>query len=265
MHRRERKQLLVGAASLCGLAIVVHLLDGWFHTNPLAASLIGAVIVDLFGGRLGLQWNQGLPANAWQRTLRVLRGVALGAGIALFIVLVAAMLGWTHVMRGSPTVMGLGLGVAGPLAMAARDELLYRGVPMAIAGGRVPDRYLLPFVALLGAAPIVLQPGASVIGVVLAISSGAFFAVCWRLGRGAYVPWGAHAGWLFMAGAGVHGGLLDAWFRDGVLVPISRAHGTIAWLAAVVFAIAALGSAQYVARRRARETLRGTSASGDQG
>lgn len=265
MHRRERKQLMVGAAGLCGLAIVVHLLDGWFHTNPLAASLIGAVIVDLFGGRLGLQWSEGLPATRSQRALRMLSGIALGAGLALFIVLVAATLRWTTVLRGSPSAMGLGLGIAGPLAMAARDELLYRGVPFAIARGRVPDRYLLPFVALLGAAPIVLQPGASVIGVVLAIASGAFFAVCWRLGRGAYVAWGAHAGWLFMAGSGVHGALLDAWFKDGVLVPSAKAHGTIAWLAAVAFAIAALGSAQYVARRRLHEAQSAGNASGDQG
>lgn len=265
MHGRDRNQLLVGAAGLIALALVVHLLDAWFHTNPMAAALIGAVIVDLFGGRLGLQWNEGLPASAGQRTLRVLRGVALGAGVALFVVLAAAMLRWTTVLRGSPSVMGLGLGIAAPLAMAARDELLYRGVPMAIARGRVPDRYLLPFTALLGAAPIVLQPGASVIGVVLAISSGAFFAVCWRLGRGAYLAWGAHAGWLFMAGSGVHGALLDAWFKNGVLVPSAKAHGTIAWLAAVTFAISALGTAQYVARRRSREARASRNASGDQG
>ncbi|HQP37694.1 MAG TPA: hypothetical protein PLI95_21065 [Polyangiaceae bacterium] len=250
MHRKERNQLIAGAAALLGLGAGLHLLDGWLHTNPLAASLIGAVVVDLVGGRLGLKWSDQEGLTARLKGLAFLRGFGSGIGIALAVVVVAALLRWTTVTRGSPSIVGLALGFAAPLALAARDELLFRGLPMALARGRVKDRWLLPFVALLGAAPIVLQPGATLIGVVLAVCSGGFHAVCWRLGRGAWIAWGAHAGWSFMAGAGVHGVLLDAWFNDGVLVPAARAHGAVAWLAALLFAIAALGSLHWASRPR---------------
>ncbi|MBI5538370.1 MAG: hypothetical protein HY898_36945 [Deltaproteobacteria bacterium] len=249
MRRSELSKLAVGALTVAALGVVVHLLDGWMQTNPLAGAIIGAVLVDLVGGRLGLTWDETKQAKGGALALTVLRGFAFGAGLALGIAVIASMLRWARITQGSPSLMGLGLGVASPLAIAARDEVLYRGVPLLVMRGRISDRWALPFCALLGAAPIVLRPGASVIGVVLAASTGAFFTVLWRVGRGAWLPWGAHAGWLFMAGAGIHGSLLDVWFKDGLLVPVARAHGNPAWLGALVFAMAAFAAAWWYARR----------------
>ena len=249
VQRSDLSKLAVGAATVGAMGAAVHLLEGWMQTNPLAAAIIGAVLLDVLGGRLGLVWDETRQAKGSALALTVLRGFAMGAALALSIAVVGATLRWATIARGSPSLMGLGLGVATPLAIAARDELLYRGIPLMMMRGRVPDRWALPFCALLGAAPIALRPGASVIGVVLAASAGAFFAILWRIGRGAWLPWGAHAGWLFMAGAGIHGSLLDAWFTDGLLVPVARAHGNPAWLGALVFALAAFGSSWWYARR----------------
>jgi hypothetical protein len=249
VQRAEVRKMLVGALVLGALATAAHLVEAWWQTNPLGAAIVGAVMIDIVGGRLGLEWDEGGKAKTAALASFSLRGFALGAGVALLVAALAAAFGWARISRGSPTIVGLGLGLAAPLAFAARDELLYRGLPLLLMRGRIPDRYALPFCALLGAAPLALKPGASLIGVVLAASSGAFFAILWRIGRGAWVAWGAHAGWLFMAGAGIHGALLDAWFRDGMLIPVERAHGNAAWLGALVFALSAFAAAWWHARK----------------
>jgi hypothetical protein len=241
--------LAVGAAGLTAAAVAAFLLEGWLQANPLGAAIIGALVVDVLGGRLGMVWDETRKVKALGVVLATLRGFALGAGVTMLIVVVALMLGWVRVGRGSPSLVGLGLGLATPLAIAARDEMLYRGLPLAVMRDLIPDRWALPFTALLGAAPVVLRPGASVIGVVLAAAAGAFFAILWRLGRGGWTAWGAHAGFLFMAGAGLHGALLDTWFRDGAVVPFARAHGNPAWLGALLFALAAFVAAWWFARR----------------
>ena len=235
------------------VGVGVHLVEGWLQANPLGAAIIGAVLVDLVGGRFGLVWDETHKARPLGIGLTTLRGFAVGVGAALVITVVAVAWGWASVRHGSPSLFGLGLGLASPLAIAARDEMLYRGLPLAIMRGRIPDRWALPYCSLLGAAPIVLRPGASVMGVMLAASTGALFAILWRLGRGGWLAWGAHAGWLFMAGAGIHGGLLDVWFKDGALVPVGRAHGNPAWLGALVFAIGAFATAWWYARKAPAE------------
>jgi hypothetical protein len=242
-----------GAVTLLVCGALAQLCDSYLESNPLLGAVLGVVAVDLLGRRVGLAWDESPAARAWAPALALARGFGLGAALALGSELGAVALGWAEVRRGTPSLLGLGLGLALALATALRDELLFRGVPLAAARGLVRDRHLLPFSALLGAAPLVLAPGASVLGPVLAAAGGALFAVLWRAGGGVYVAWGAHAGWLFVAGAGSHGALLEVRMHEGILAPVAQARGAPAWLAALVLATAALGTAQWYARRaRAR-------------
>jgi hypothetical protein len=249
MRRSQLVEISQGAAGLVAVGAAVYWLDGLMSSNPIGSALIGAVVVDLVGSRFGMVWDETAAASMRVRAHSVLRGVAIGAGIALMVVLVARLLGWATVSGGSPTAIGLVFGVAAPTAQAVRDELLLRGIPLAVMRGRISDRVALPFAALLGAAPLMGQGDGSWVAVILAIGSGGLFALLWRVGRGAYLACGAHAGWLFMTGAGTHGVLLDAGFRDGLLVPVARAHGGPAWLAAAGFVVAFTAAAMHRIRR----------------
>jgi len=157
----------------------------------------------------------------------------------MLVVGVAWVMGWAEVALGGPTVTGLGLGAIGSLVGAARDEVLFRGAPLVLCKDRVPDRWALPFVALLGAAPHMLQPNTTMLGIAIVLLSGWVFALAVRAGRGLWMAWGAHAGWLFMLEVGTRGELLDVGLGDGVWMPIAYAQGHAAWVVLGMVALVA--------------------------
>ena len=169
-------------------------------------------------------------------------GSVLGVVAATMVIGVASLAGLATIQLGSPTLVGLGMGLALPVAQAARDELLFRGAPLALMRNRIPDRFAIPFAALLGGAPMLLTVEQSPVGVGIVVLTGLAFAFAWRIGKGAFLPWGAHAGWLFMVGAGSRGAVLDVSLAHGGLLPFARAEGMVAWIALVVAAAMAVGA-----------------------
>jgi hypothetical protein len=201
--------------------------------------LIGAMGVELMARRSGLVWDEtGSKTSILARRLAV--GFGLGVVAAGAVVLVTAFFGGAKVGWGHPDLLGLGIGLLVPGAQAARDELLFRGASLALMRGKIPDRYALPFTALLGAAPMLLADRLSLLGLAIVIMSGMAFALLWRIGRGMYLAWGAHAGWLFAMGGGIGGGLLDVTFGGAQLFPLTRADGVVGWVALAVAVVAVL-------------------------
>jgi hypothetical protein len=232
------------------MGAIVFALEAFLDTYRLAALLIGVFAVEYLARKQGFQWDETGKRTTMQSARMVAAGFGLGAAVVLLMVGVAWGAGLAKVTMGSPTLVGLGLGVVTPLAQAARDELLFRGAPLAMMKDRIPDRFALPFVALLGAAPLWLQPNPSLVGIAIAVVTGWVFALALRAGRGVLLAWGAHAGWLFMLGAGTRGGVLDVSLGAGIWLPLGYAEGTVAWVAFGVVTLVAVGASVLYFRRR---------------
>lgn len=230
------------------MGAIAFTLESYLDAYQLAALLMGAFAVELLASKSGLRWDETSSRKPQHNAAILLVGFGLGAAAALLLVGIAALAGIATVKLGAPTLVGLGMGLALPLAQAARDELLFRGAPLAMMRDRIPDRYAIPFVALLGGAPMLLVPDRSPLGIATVILAGSVFALAWRIGKGAFLPWGAHAGWLFMLGAGSRGAVLDVSFGAGSLLPFVRADGAVAWLA--LFVVAALAAGAVILWRR---------------
>lgn len=223
-----------GTAALLGTGVVVFGLEAAIG-NPLLALAVGFFVVDIVARRLGAGFGEG--GNAYRQGAL---GLGLGLGLALLVALVARLFGLATLDLGAPTLMTL-LAIGRPLLAAFRDELLFRGIPLALARqARIQDGYTVVFAALLGAAPLL---GASPVrpeALLLTFTAGLFFALLFRAGLGR-VAFLAHAGWLFFADIGFRGALLDVSFSSGAIAPFASASGIPAYLAAAVFGIGAVG------------------------
>lgn len=245
----EVEKVARGAAWILLGGVIVRALDSGFDDRPLLALAFGAFTVDFLAQRTGVRWAEAEAAGK-SKYLEALRGLGIGIAIALAIVLASRLLGMAQMGTGSPSLL-LVMSAARPLLQAMRDELLFRGMPLAIARGRFSDKIALPFAALLGAAPLVTLPGIRPEALLLTVSSGLFFGLLWRAGGG-LLAWGAHAGWLFAADLAIRGVLLDVSFSEGAIAPAARASGWPAFVAAAGFA---MGSVVMVMGRRRRAAL----------
>lgn len=239
--RSEGVELGLRAVRLLAMGAIAFALESFLDAYRLAALLIGAFAVELLAGKVGLRLDETGKRKTMDLALVVLRGFGLGVAAALLVVAVAAAFGLATVSVGAPSLVGLGLGLVVPFAQAARDELLFRGAPLALLRDRIPDPYALPFAALLGGAPLLLVAERSPTGIAIVVVTGLAFAVAWRLGKGMFLAWGAHAGWLFMLGAGSRGSLLDVSFGTDQLLPFVRAEGAVAWVTLAIAILASIG------------------------
>jgi len=242
-------ELGLGAAWLVGSAAVLLILDGVLGAASMATALIGALLIDLMSARAGVRWDvAGAAGEPWGEPLpegtpkRIERRVATGAAVGLVaggvVVAISVALRWL-IGRGAglhPTY-ALGFALLRAAAVAVRDELLYRGIPLfAAARAGVRGPVARAFSALASGAAIALMPGVTPGAVALAIGSGWLFATLWQRDRGAWAAFGAHAAWVLLVGSGLHGGLLDLDWAVGNLAIGPSADGPPAWLAAVVLA-----------------------------
>src|SRR5262249_36765595 len=133
----------------------------------------------------------------------------------------------------------LAFAVARAVALAVRDELLFRGIPLtAAARAGVPAPVARAFAALVGGASIVMIPGVSAAAVALAVAPGGRFAARWGRERGGVA--GAHAAWTVLVGSVIHGGILDVEWTTGELAWGVGATGAPAWVAAAAMIAASL-------------------------
>lgn len=229
----------LGAMWLLGLAAALQILMFFFGTTSLATAVVGALIVDLGAGRAQISWSPD-TASASIIATRVAWAVGLGASPALLAVGLGCAFGWAKIHSGRLDIT-FGLTVAGTFALAIRDELLLRAIPIHfMRRAALPTYLIVGFPALLSVAPT-LAESPSVGAIALAISSGALFATLYaapilkaQWGAG---PWGAvsaHIAWAFVMGPLSHGGLVDLEWIHGDLAEGPKASGAPAFVAAAL-------------------------------
>ena len=229
----------MGLAWLLGTAAALQAAELLFSRFIMAVAISGAVIADVASTWAGVRWDQGTK-RAWKEAAgRIGAGAGVAAAVVAVTFAVGAGAGRVDVQAGAPSV-GIFLVVLRSAAIAVRDELVFRGIPIVAAQrAGVPAVAARGFAALAGAASIASLPGASAASLVLAAATGWLFATLWQRDRGAWSAVGAHAAWALLTGALLRGGLVDLAFREGNLVLGPRASGAPAWIAAGVAVIAA--------------------------
>lgn len=234
-RRLDRAALLQAAAWLVGGAAGVRLLEGFFADNPAAAAVLGAFLVDLMAGRAGVRWSEHAEVP-WWRDAR--RGLAVGATIGMLVLVVGHAVGWATIVLGVPS-LSLAFAALRVVALAARDELLLRVLPMVL-GGRagVPAPWLIGFCGLAAMAPHAAS-GAAPASIVLAGAMGILGARLVQATRGAVASVAAHAGFVMAIGPLSRGGFLDVRWCQGDPGPAPLAQGLIGWAAAAALLLAA--------------------------
>ena len=236
-------ELGLGAGWLVGLGAAVQLLDQILGAANLGAAILGALLVDLAAGRAGVRWDRedvGIDARKGAAR-RVAAGAAVALGAGGLVLALAAALRWFHAEDGARPSAALAFALARAAAVSVRDEMLFRGIPLAAAArAGVPAPIARGFAALVSGAAIVMVPGVSAAAVALAVGSGWLFATLWQRDGGAWAAVGAHAAWLLLIGSLLHGGLFDVDWTTGNLALGASSAGAPAWLTAAVLVVAAI-------------------------
>ncbi|APR82446.1 Hypothetical protein A7982_07795 [Minicystis rosea] len=241
--------LALGAAYLVGVAAAVLIVERIFPSASLGTALIGALVVDVAASRYGVRWGlvategegpeQTMPLRLALRRAGVGAGLALASGIV--VLLVARALGWIHGHGSLHPSFGIVFALIRAIAVAVRDEMLYRGIPiLAAQRAGIPAPASRVFAALAGGAAIALYPGVSLAAIALSIGSGFLFASLWQKEGGSFAAVGAHAAWLLLFGSLIHGGLFEVDFTVGNIAVGHGSTGAPAWLASGLCIVAAL-------------------------
>lgn len=227
--------LVEGAVALLAIGAILRGLAVAFD-NPMTGTFVGAVVVSFAMGRAGV------PVAS--RSSRALRraglGAILGTGVIAFAVVAGAPFG-ARLTAASPSV-ALVFGTAEALAIAFRDEIWLHGMPLAYAArAGIPPRAAATFAILTPVAAVALEPGATPPGLATVAAASALFVVLWTRSRDGWAPLAAHFTWAWLAGAVLAGELL---YLGPPLVHGAGGRGTIAWLAALGFVVAAVAASR---------------------
>jgi membrane protease YdiL (CAAX protease family) len=191
-----------------------------FVGNKLSAKATGAlaaqmVIAEWGAGRLAVAWSDpSAPVATFGSIVqRAGKGAALGILAAALVVAFAIATGAMVAHPNRPDVGELAIGLVSAALVAARDELLFRGVVIRAFRHACPTAALL---AICGGAAAAAEYGAlegAVQGngprLLVAALLGTAFAALWLRDRGAWLAFGAHTGWSLASGTAIGGGLLD--------------------------------------------------------
>jgi hypothetical protein len=248
LRANDVRELGLAGSLLLAAGLAQRILESQFAKRPFLAVVITAFVLDYWARRAGARWAPVELDTRGQVVRRWLGGFGWGAGAALFAVACAAATGSAHVGLGSASAMGIGLTALHIVAQAFRDELLYRGIPLALIGNRLPPPWPIAFSTALGVAPVLAFSSGRIELPLLALASGLFFALTWQLGAGGFVAWAAHVGWLFVIQIVVNGAPLDVEWTRGALTSDNVAGGAPPYLAAHGFAAVTLA---LLARKRA--------------
>lgn len=231
--------LLIGAAWLVGLRAALVVLAGVLESSPLPEAVIGALIVDIGTGRAGVLWAEGDPARGVVLRLAA-RGAAVGAGVAGLALGASIVLGLATVAPASLHATQL-IGFIPAAAVAVRDELLFRGLPLHFAArAGLPIWAAVAFGALASPSAFVAASSLSAAAVILAIANGALFGVLYAKTKSAWTAVGAHAAWTITTDVIARGGLFEARWSNGELASADAASGPPAYLAAALAVAASI-------------------------
>jgi membrane protease YdiL (CAAX protease family) len=173
------------------------------------------VLAEWGAGRLAVAWSDPSAAPPTYGAIgrRAGRGAAiglLGAAVVIGLMLATRALSWHD---NTPEVGQLAVGLVTAAIVAARDELLFRGILL-----RAFRNTCGPLARLLvcGGAAVAAEYGALAADsapsrerLLIAGLLGVAFASLWLVDRGGWLPLGAHAAWTTATGVLVRGGVFD--------------------------------------------------------
>jgi hypothetical protein len=237
MRPEDVRALARGGAMLLAAGVALRLLESIFASRPILPVVIGAFALDAWSRRLGVRW---MPTPAPESRSQVFRRwvarVGIGLGIGLFVVAGSAIGGAARVGFGTASATSMAIGAVRIAAHAFRDELLYRGIPLALAEGHVPRSWSIAFCTVFGVAPLMLSSGGRLELLVLGAAAAVFFALSWQVGPGGFAAWASHTGWLFAIEVVARGAPLDVTWS---LSSTTEASGVPAYIGAAAFGLAA--------------------------
>ncbi len=239
--RVDRKAALRDRARvvLWGLAILIATLIAsvLLAQNSTGALLAQLVIAEFGTGRIGVAWSDPLAAipSGKEIARRAGRGFFLGAAAA--IILMGSSVA-THAMTlgiGSFNIAALLAGLVTSACVAARNELLLRGLVLRALGPSASFDWRL---AACGAAGVAFrfgtEPSAQWPALVFTLLTSVACACLWMRDRGAWLAVSASTAFMFVSGPLSQGAVID--LRGPAPIDASLA----AILCGVVIAISAI-------------------------
>jgi membrane protease YdiL (CAAX protease family) len=202
---------LYGAVEFVGIRLSAKAM------GALAAQL---VIAEWGAGRLAVAWSDpsAPPPTFGSIARRAAKGAATGTFAASLVVAFALATGAMTAHPNRPEPSELAIGLMSAALVAARDELLLRGVVIRAFRHACPPGVLL---AICGGAAAAAEYGTlgapsdvTVPRLVVAGLLGVGFAALWLRDRGAWMAFGAHTAWSLATGAAIGGGLFDVRASD---------------------------------------------------
>ena len=230
--RDQLRLLATGALYLVSTAALLRAV-AMFVDNPMPAAVIGAAAVSLIAARADVR-TERFVARARKR-------MAWGAVVSL----AAAVLivGMARATGGSVEVSGVSAaafyGLAEAVGLGYAREMWLRGIPLTFAQrAGIPVRYAYWFAAMAGVATVLLEPGATVDGVVLTAASSALFTAMWIRGGDGHAAITAHVLWVWLTDAALGGEVFMVSIDGAKLTTLPDARGTVIYVVSAFFAVA---------------------------
>ncbi|HSQ62139.1 MAG TPA: CPBP family intramembrane glutamic endopeptidase [Polyangiaceae bacterium] len=240
---RDTARVVGGGAALFA---VVQTIGAYMAQNHTGAVVAQVVVAELGTGWLGVTWSDPLAPMPTAGTMakRALRGAAFGAAASVILVGASVLVHAAKAGAGSAGVAPILMGLFMSAFVAARDELLLRGLPLRALGKQTPVWLRLLVCGLaagafrFGAGP----EGVSAASVAFSALSGSALGALWIEDRGVWLAWGANAAFTFVTGT----------LAQGTLIDVTAAKGLDASLVAIVCGVffAASGAALVMRSKR---------------
>lgn len=218
------------------IAAVSQVACSILERTPLAALLISALAVDVLARRAGAPWDEPeLPARSLARDLGL--GAAIAAAASIVAIVIAIVVAGGHVSFGSMAIDALGLGFLRAMAIAYRDELLFRWIPSRLGESLATPFARAAFTTVFGAAPVLAFASDRPASVAVMLGVGALTSALMLRRESFGLIVGAHAAVIFVTST-VFSSVLDARWAEGSLVVLERASGAPGWLLGLTLVIA---------------------------
>jgi hypothetical protein len=176
-----------------------------------AAAVVQAVIAEYGAGRMGIAWSDPLAPVPTTKEIakRALRGASMGLAAALVALGVALGTKAATLAPNTPDLTVALVNLVPPLALAARDELLLRGVVLRVLPRPTVVWIKLAVCGLASAAATYGEGLTSPAPLAAAVLGGVAYGALWLKDRGAWLAWGAHAAFLWASSTLARGALVD--------------------------------------------------------
>jgi membrane protease YdiL (CAAX protease family) len=215
----EASARLRDAAKVIGWGLLLYggvlLVGSKLQAKAFGSIALQMVMAEWGAGRLAVAWSDPAadPPTSAAVAKRAGRGVTLGLAAAGAVLVFSVATHGLVAHANSPAPAQLAMGFITAALVAARDELLLRGIVIRAFRKACPTLALLLVCGGAGAAAeygvLAGTDAGNPASFAIAGLLGVVFASLWLVDRGGWLPLGAHAAWTTATGTLIRGGLFD--------------------------------------------------------